>query len=273
MRERKDIYMTSKEKVVFWQGVSLPEFLPCAAGVTYADPNYHIRRFNSKFYVFEYIRSGTGYAEFGGELVHLSEGDAYILHPNTFHHYYSDHRRPWEKVWLNIQGSMISHLLSDYHLSFNCYIRGLSNGGFLDSFLDTMEQDPRQSKNKLALLLHQHISLFSEAYNALTSEPSAALAMKNYIDENLTRSLSIEELAAHVSLSRSRALHLFKEEYGVTPYHYFLSQRLELAQNMLSSTCLPIQEISNMLGFPDYRHFTSQFKKWTGVTPTYFRSH
>jgi len=251
MRERKDIYMTSKEKVILWQGTSLQEFLPCAAGITYADPNYHIRRFNSKFYIFEYIRSGVGYVEFGGELIRLSQGDAYILHPNTFHNYYSDHRQPWEKVWLNIQGSMISHLLADYHLSFNCYLRGLNNGSFLDSFLETMERDPKQSRNRLTILLHQHISLFSEAYNAPALEPSAA----------------------HVSLSRSRALHLFKEEYGMTPYHYYLSQRLELAQNMLSSTCLPIQEISNMLGFPDYRHFTSLFKKWTGVTPTYFRSH
>lgn len=71
-KEHKDIYMTSKEKVIFWQGIPLQEFLPCAAGITYADPNYRIRRQNSKFYVFEYIRSGIGHVEFNDELVTLT---------------------------------------------------------------------------------------------------------------------------------------------------------------------------------------------------------
>lgn len=101
---------------------------------------------------------------------------------------------------------------------------------------------------------------------------SCGLSMKNYIEQNLTVQLSMEDIAAHVHLSVSRATHLFKEEYDMTPYHYYLSRRLEVAQNLLRSTKMPIQEISKLLGFPDYRHFSNLFKRWTGVSPSWFRN-
>lgn len=100
-----------------------PEFAPLSAGISYRDPYYHIRRFNGDHYVFECVLQGTGYVEFNGTLTRLTAGDAYILHPCTFHHYYSDHNDPWVKIWFNGQGNLISHLLSDYQLGFNCCVR------------------------------------------------------------------------------------------------------------------------------------------------------
>lgn len=269
--QEKDIYQVDNEKVVPYLGTCSPEFLPWAAGITYRDPGYHIRRFNGSHYVFECVLSGKGQVDFNGEFVSLSAGDAYLLHPNTFHHYYSNHHDPWVKIWFNVQGSLVRHLLSDYRLNTNCYIRGLNNSDYLAAILEKLEKEPAHCKNELALLLHHHISIFSGALNSLIQESSAALAMKNYIDQRLTQPVSIDEIAAYVHLSRSRALHLFKEEFNMTPYHYYLSQRLELAQNMLRSSRLPVQEISGILGFPDYHHFASLFKRRTGMTPSQFR--
>ena len=74
-----------------------------------------------------------------------------------------------------------------------------------------------------------------------------------------------------VHLSRSRAIHLFKETYGVTPYHYYLTQKGELACTLLKCTTLSIQEISEQLGFSDYHHFSGFFRKWYGVSPSGYR--
>ena len=134
-----------------------------------------------------------------------------------------------------------------------------------------MEKEPAYCINELAFLLHRHISCFSEAYNGKVLKTSCGLLMKNFIEQNLTADLTMADIAAHVHLSVSRATHLFKEEYQVTPYHYYLSRRLEIAQNLLFSTNMPIQEISRRLGFPEYRHFSNLFKRWTGVSPTDFR--
>ena len=95
--------------------------------------------------------------------------------------------------------------------------------------------------------------------------------MKCFIEQNLNHALSIGEIAAHVHLSRSRANDLFRKEYQISPYHYYLSLRLEISMNLLRQTSMTVQEISNHLGFPDYHHFTAFFKKRCGVTPTAYR--
>lgn len=249
-----------------------PEFAPLSAGISYRDPYYHIRRFNGDHYVFECVLQGTGYVEFNGTLTRLTAGDAYILHPCTFHHYYSDHNDPWVKIWFNGQGNLISHLLSDYQLGFNCCVRNFWKSDYLMQILQKLEKEPSLNKNELALLLHQHIIQFSEQLNGLQTDTSAPQIMKTYIEQNLTAPLNIADIAAQVHLSNSRAIHLFKETFHMTPYHYYLSRKLAIAQDLLRSTEMSIQEISDLLSFPDYRHFTNLFKRWTGVTPSWFRN-
>ena len=272
MITKNDIYDITKEKFCPYAGAPSPAFIPLSAGITYEDPHYHVRRFNGDHYVFEYVLNGSGYVEINGKTVRLDAGDAYILCPCTYHNYYSDPRTPWRKVWFNGQGDLIAHLMNDYQLNDNCYIRGGdAKGKYLLQILETIEKEPIHCINELALLLHHHIVSFSEVHNGELLTASCGPLMKNFIEQRLTGELSMEEIAAHVHLSVSRATHLFKEEYNVTPYRYYLSRRLEIAQNLLRSTGMPIQEISKLLGFPDYRHFSNLFKRWTGISPSDFR--
>ena len=83
---------------------------------------------------------------------------------------------------------------------------------------------------------------------------------------HLTESLSLDHLADTVSLSRSRLIHLFQEVYHVAPYQYYLSQKCNLAQSMLSRTTLPVSAISTQLGFLDPHHFSS-FSRNSAVCP------
>lgn len=274
MITKRDIYSITKEKFCPFAGTPSSAFIPLAAGFTYDDPHYHVQRFNGDHYVFEYILKGTGYVEINGKTIQLNAGDAYILCPCTYHNYYSDARTPWSKVWFNGQGDLITHLMADYQLNSNCHISGgRAQGQYLLQMLEKLEKEPIHCINELAFLLHQHISSFSEVYNDTTPpENSCGLLMKKYIEQNLTIQLSMEDIASYVHLSVSRATHLFKEEFDMTPYHYYLSRRLEVAQNLLRSTKMPIQEISKLLGFPDYRHFSNLFKRWTGVSPSWFRN-
>lgn len=267
----QDIYRTAKEKYFLYLGPRTAEFAPMSAGITFADPNYHVLRTNGDHYVFEYVVSGYGYASFNDQMVRLGPGSAYILHPCTYHNYYSDPHAPWTKMWCNVRGILLQHLLSDYHLNTNCYVESLTENEHLSSTLAIMKKDPVHCKSELALALHHHIQVFSDAMISHQEKASPALAMKSYIEQNLNRSLSIDEIAAHVHLSRSRANYVFNREYQVPPYHYYQSLRLELAMNLLQQTPMTVQEISNHLGFPDYHHFIAFFKKWRGMTPSQYR--
>ncbi len=272
MKELPKVSNLGTEKYAVYTGAGTPAFLPLVAGITLPNPSYTIYRDNADIYVFEYVLKGKGYIRQGKEQAQARAGDAYILQPGKFHHYYADARDPWTKIWLNAGGSFIRHLLSDYGLNQALLIPGFGRQQYFYSLFHTIEADPSNCCNRLALCLHELVQALSSCYGSYREEHTQAVMMKNYIEQNLTRPLKIEEAAASVHLSPSRAIHLFKEAFGIPPYRHYLAQRFELAQSMLLYTALSIQEISERLGFADYHHFTIFFKKECGMSPSQFRS-
>ena len=272
MKELPKASNLGTEKYAVYTGAGTPAFLPLVAGITLPNPSYTIYRDNADIYVFEYVLKGKGYIRQGKEQAQARAGDAYILQPGKSHHYYADVREPWTKIWLNAGGSFIRHLLSDYGLNQALLIPGFGRPQYFYSLFHTIEADPSNCCNRLALCLHELVQALSSCYGSYREEHTQAVMMKNYIEQNLTRPLKTEEAAASVHLSPSRAIHLFKEAFGISPYRHYLAQRFELAQSMLLYTALSIQEISERLGFADYHHFTIFFKKECGMSPSQFRS-
>jgi len=92
-----------------------------------------------------------------------------------------------------------------------------------------------------------------------------------YIEKNLNKSLTLEEVASHVHLSSFYFSKLFKKETGKNFIHYINDEKMELAQSMLINTSLPIDVISSNLGFSHTSYFCKIFKKKFGTTPKNYR--
>lgn len=65
---------------------------------------------------------------------------------------------------------------------------------------------------------------------------------------------------------------LFSEVEGTTIEKYFISQRIEKVKELLVYDELSLSEIANQLGYSSTAYVSSQFKKITGLTPTFFKS-
>lgn len=92
------------------------------------------------------------------------------------------------------------------------------------------------------------------------------------LTDDLSRGVSIEEVARSVNLSSSRFHHLFKAEVGISPARYRKQQRLLLARHLLETTFLSIKEIILRAGFKDRNHFSRDFKKVLGLAPSKYRT-
>jgi AraC-like DNA-binding protein len=104
-------------------------------------------------------------------------------------------------------------------------------------------------------------------------EPSVKMPkVIEYIMENYPRKIDVPALAAMVSLSVKQFERKFKQEYGEVPVRYIQRIRLDAARQLLAMTRLPIAQISRETGFYDSSHFAHQFQKYTGLSPTAFRS-
>lgn len=97
--------------------------------------------------------------------------------------------------------------------------------------------------------------------------------VKQYVEEHLyDTDLSVSAIAKEVHLSVNYLRSIFKENTGLSLSSYITEQKLELICNLLKETDMPIQEISDKLGFTTRNYFFTFFKKHKGVTPTQYRN-
>jgi AraC-like DNA-binding protein len=65
---------------------------------------------------------------------------------------------------------------------------------------------------------------------------------------------------------------LFSEVEGTTIEKYFISQKIEKVKELLVYDELSLSEIADQLGYSSVGYLSSQFKKVTGLTPTYYKA-
>ncbi len=95
--------------------------------------------------------------------------------------------------------------------------------------------------------------------------------MREYINHNFTRKITAADVAKSAALSLSRALHLFKEETGMSLSSYITKLRIDYGKYLLLNTDINIADLANEAGFYDQSHFTKNFKKMERMTPSHFR--
>ena len=84
--------------------------------------------------------------------------------------------------------------------------------------------------------------------------------------------VSLSSLALQVGMSKYHLSRRFREVLGVTFRDYLLSVRLERAKALLATGQVSITEVAQNVGFGDLPRFDKVFKRYTGVTPSAYRS-
>jgi AraC-like DNA-binding protein len=92
-----------------------------------------------------------------------------------------------------------------------------------------------------------------------------------YIEANLHRSISVEDLASCVCMSRSHFHDRFRYTQGLTPHQYLLRARLERARVLIEETGLPLWDISHRAGFSSQSALTNAMRKHLDLTPSSLR--
>lgn len=95
---------------------------------------------------------------------------------------------------------------------------------------------------------------------------------RQYIDENFCESISLDDLAAFVGLTRFSLAKQFRQRVGVSPYQYVCQARIRQAQVMMEQGHR-LTEIASEVGFFDQSHLARHFKRLCGMTPRQYRSH
>jgi AraC family transcriptional regulator len=123
-----------------------------------------------------------------------------------------------------------------------------------------------------ALHLMHRYGLTADTRDASTSLTQAKLSVvEHFIHEHVAESIQIEDLAALLHMSPSHFARAFKSATGHPPHFYLTTERLRLAQSMLSEESLSLVDIAARVGFQTQQHFTAVFHRYVGCTPRAFR--
>lgn len=96
----------------------------------------------------------------------------------------------------------------------------------------------------------------------------------NYLNDNFTQRLTVEQVAAHFGYSRSRFSHLFKSTIGYSLPQYLNMLRCRSVSESLLSTDTPVVDLAVNAGFNNAHTFYSAFKSYYHMTPReYIRQH
>jgi AraC-like DNA-binding protein len=85
--------------------------------------------------------------------------------------------------------------------------------------------------------------------------------------QHIGEPLTIKELSRKVAINECYLKKGFKEMFGTTIFDFYQGQRMEHARYLLYEKGLSVTEVSVMLGYSSISHFSTAFKKHTGLKP------
>ncbi len=128
----------------------------------------------------------------------------------------------------------------------------------------------RSSLMELFFLLLDSGSIHSKS-ELLQQNDSILVPVIDYIKANYAETLTVEQLADIVHLSKSYFMGLFRKTYGMSAIAYVHRIRMEAVCELLKNSNDSITDIAICCGYPSLANFNRHFKKEVGMTPGEYR--
>ena len=242
-------------------------------GITYPNPNFHIKRTEATYFILEYIMSGKGYLVVDGRKHELKANDVYLLEPGSAHEYYADKNDPFKKIWVNFKSDLFFNILKEYGLM---QINVFHDTDILQEMSKIIELEKVSVYNdNIYKAASKHLfDIFmklAEQNQANTQGSTIAQQILAELDKAIDSSVSIDDICNTLFISRSKMIREFKRHYDQTPHAYLLGRKIGFAKMLLQDTSHSIRSIANHLGFSDEHYFANIFKSKTGYTPSQYR--
>ncbi|MDC4243919.1 AraC family transcriptional regulator [Clostridium perfringens] len=232
--------------------------------------------------VIHYVTKGYGTFKFNGKVYNLKQGDIFILLKGMQVEYVASIDDPWEYYWIGFSGSNANEYLNRTSITNSCVANCKENSKIPQIILNMCEisktYNPSSSDDILLLkelysLLYALIEEFPKPFEYKDKELHTYIQdALNFINSNYMHSITVQEIADYVNLSRSYLYKMFIKNLGISPQRYLINLRMYKATILLKSTKLPIGEVANSVGYSDSLLFSKTFSKHFSMSPLNYRN-
>ncbi len=226
-------------------------------------------------YVLHYVNNGQGVYLCGGQTYHCRAGDAFVIYPGERVAYRPDADDPWEYHWVGFAGTEAKELLRLCGFGRHTPVRRLSPlaAEALRHIYDAVgasAADDIEMTGRLYLFLARCIRENPDPTPRAAQEYMEQAV--RFIRGQYAQELTVEQIAAHVGVSRSQLYRAFQARFDQSPQAFLLQYRLREAAALLTSTDLSVEEVASSTGFRDPLYFSRVFRRQYGLPPRDFRA-
>lgn len=247
-------------------------------GLAVCDNNWRYTNIMIGYDKFYYIIEGECVFEIDGAKYTAKPGQLFLLPSKSTQSLYTEHNQTVKKYWFHCTLLCNKQNFTDL-IELPPFIT-VDNTDFVESLFqsilarstDSSLTAKLEQKSDILKLLSYYVRL-SDHSNKTVNYDSRIAYVISYIEDNLTKNLTLQELSSILNFHPSYFLRFFKNATGYTPLEFIQNKRISAAQKMLLDETLPIQEIGLKSGFTDSHYFSRRFKKATGFSPTDYRKY
>ena len=227
-------------------------------------------------FLIHYVTGGKGTYTVGDKERPISAGDVFIVFPGMEISYQADLDDPWGYEWVGFNGSDARALLnaSDFAPD-RLVMEKIAYGDRLHSCLCAVyDSYGSEFYNTVAMTGHLYGLLALLAEKAEYIDPvrdrDAEIVRRAiaFIDSRYSYTISIEDVAHFVGVSRSTLFRMFIRYLEISPKEYLERYRIRKASALLRTTDLTVGSIATSVGYDNGLYFSKAFRRMTGQSPT-----
>lgn len=209
---------------------------------------------NTDCYKLHYIASGKGVFEKNGEIFPVQSGHLFISKPNEIFNFKADQVDPFHYIWISFNGKTAKRL------DPLPTIAEVNGAPFVDMINGSITEE--HVMGQLYLIINE-LTAETDKSNDYVS------IIKNYVRDNESGNVTVEQIRKHLNLNRQYMSALFKSKTGITLQDYIISSRIDRAKLLLIKG-YTVSETATLCEYSSVYAFSKAFKKVIGVPPTAF---
>ncbi len=223
---------------------------------------------------------GKGWVKVGERTFMLTADQCFVVPAGTAHSYGADSNDPWTIYWIHFCGDMAGGIADALGGVVRGFTRREDTGRELfDHMLDLLSNGMSIENLRYAMsLFHHYIGRLRYLVAGNRSSGSEAVgeadtidSLLRYIDNNVSRHLTLADLAALSGYSQSHLSALFTARTGLSPISYCNIAKVRHACHLLDTTSLRLNQICYRVGIDDPYYFSRFFAKMMGMSPRDYR--
>lgn len=232
------------------------------------------------YYQLYYVHEGEGTLMIGGVCHALKPGAVFGVFPNRECTIKAGYGSVLNATWVAFSGYLVEHYLKRGGITPLSPVVCDAEEHVLEELFEKILSDSRILPNRYCKISASLYSVFAFLLDHCYREQTPSVYTPEYyllkaldfIDVYYNDAISVEQIAAHIGVTRKYLYMVFKNLTSLSPKEYLTYYRIEKAVLLLADPGLKIDSIAGSVGYANQFCFAKEFKKLVGKTPTEYRA-